>query len=1815
MKKKIVHLFLFFLLIFSSKELHARKWYVDDGSNIGDVFTSGSIAGNDITGDGSAIKPYAKLIKAISSAVSMDTIFVDKGTYSDNQVLFSKALTIIGAGTGNTIFDGRNTNRQFGRITFSNVILKNFTITKYYNDISTQGQVMDINGVYNDVIIENVIITGTLGGTNTLPNLNVAGGANVVIRNCFFKCSGYNGATGGGVMVNGASLKVDNCVFKQNKSAINFGGAVAITGNSDVTVSNSSFYECQSKMGGAIGQDGGVLSVTGSCFEGNYSNEDVNASGGGAIWLSGSATAIFTDCSFTNNSARNNEFLTEASSSDGGAVYMKGSSITFNNCSFQNNSTGPTSSSSGEDLCLGSGVMNLNNCRFESNLSSYPSDFNIYKVSGDLTTLNSGVPNINGVRSISSNPEICPPIGLVRTEVFGISATGWTDVAITNTTQLDLKNLAVNGLANRTSQSIGNTNWTDQNVSGGASNIIMVNSGGVTTYTSLSTLSPVPAGWTSSFMSGTSTPYLANNGGTSSLKTSTITVSGVNPHIYFQTFDNSTTKNSTIARLDIQISKDGGVTFTTIKSITNNTASTQYVTIPLTGYLGQNVQIRFVAPNAFYTNSSTYGGPALDEIFIRTITSSASESFIETPSMNLSTQGYQNLLLSYQGAFQGAYTASDAYKGQLYVEKSLDGGITWTALSTNPINTFSSATLVPFMVDVSSLIGQSNVKLRFKAPFGDGSKGVQLKNITVYGITQYSEIISPNFNITDISTFLTFDCFQIGSIIRGSNVVSIDYSNDFGQNWIKLSTRTSIQNQPIDISFLKGENIKLRFKALGADGINGVALDNIKVIMCSAMNPVGYPKTSCISSESIDCNTIVNCATETLAPIILNCVRDKSITGCAFTLPDYTSEVSAYDDCSFIITQNPPAGTTLSSGNKKVTFTVTDSHSNSSTCSMVVSVTGCGCGTAVPTVGAFPGSICKIDNITVDSLLTYVTYTGTPHVYFKGTGVLKEIITPFNSTYLDSGSYYITQTIGCESEDSLKITVNIRNPATPTTASTKQNFCQIDKKLVSDLDPSGADINWYKLSNPGVQLNTTDLLVTGDYYARRQTGSCESDDSLKITVNVSNPSTPMTTSTTQNFCQIDQKHISDLDPNGVDITWYKLSSPGVRLSNSELLTIGVYYARRQVGSCESDDSLKINVTNNSTSASSSIISAFGNGPLCSNSTAKFKISKGTGGETVKYTINGGSEQSVVLKADGTAEIDLGNQTTTQTIILTKIVSSTGCVSSVTSATKIATIYINPTSTKGAVLAVSGNGPLCYNSTAKFTIFNGTGGESVIYTINGGAEQIVVLKADGTAEIDLGNQTTNQTIELTKLVTASGCVSSVTSVTKTAIININTVSTKGASISVTPNGPFCMNGIGIFTIKNGDQNGSVRYKIDGGVEQTQLLDFLGNATINLGNITSNKSILLTNVVTPLGCLSVITSALATATISIEKHIQSSIIITPQTSTSFCQGGSVDLTAESNGTYTYQWLNNGVGISNSTSATYKATTAGKYSVIVKSNTGCVDTSSVIPVTVTSLATPIITGPAILCYNSKAIFKASIQGGTWGVANDYLLISSPQGLFRNNKMPPSNLYKTGVTYTLTSKDKLCSVTAQKSVWIRNVAATSVSLTATKQTLKVGEEAAATATTKITGNLLYWLSASTSFVSVTGTSSPYIAIIKGLRPSTGANITFSVDDAAKGCRNTAFLPFTVTAAASLVDNESNTTTYTTDLNVYPNPSNGMVTIENIGEAKTISLIDVTGRVLKTTPVNADRMRMDYSNITKGNYFISIQGETLKEMKSIVIE
>ena len=64
-----------------------------------------------------------------------------------------------------------------------------------------------------DVPVENIIVTENLGASNTLPNINVSGGSNVIFRNSFFKCSGYNADNGGVFSVTAGTLSVSNSVF------------------------------------------------------------------------------------------------------------------------------------------------------------------------------------------------------------------------------------------------------------------------------------------------------------------------------------------------------------------------------------------------------------------------------------------------------------------------------------------------------------------------------------------------------------------------------------------------------------------------------------------------------------------------------------------------------------------------------------------------------------------------------------------------------------------------------------------------------------------------------------------------------------------------------------------------------------------------------------------------------------------------------------------------------------------------------------------------------------------------------------------------------------------------------------------------------------------------------------------------------------------------------------------------------------------------------------------------------------------------------------------------------------------------------------------------------------------------------------------------------------------------------------------------------------------------------------------------------------------------------------------------------------------
>jgi len=228
------------------------------------------------------------LAQGLGIAAAGDTIYIDKGTYNDNTLAFNTAsITIIGAGTGNTIFDNAAGNQRFGTISANNIIFKNFSIVNYYYDPAT-GQVFFINANVTGIKFENMVIRknpgSTVGGNGA--NIYMSSGSSVTINNSVFSCSGWNGNGGGSIYVDNSTLVIDNCLFLTDYNFQDYGGAVKMFGaNPVVNINKTTFDKCSSYRGGAIYQATGTLNVTNSYFSSNFTNGsigDIN-NGGGAL--------------------------------------------------------------------------------------------------------------------------------------------------------------------------------------------------------------------------------------------------------------------------------------------------------------------------------------------------------------------------------------------------------------------------------------------------------------------------------------------------------------------------------------------------------------------------------------------------------------------------------------------------------------------------------------------------------------------------------------------------------------------------------------------------------------------------------------------------------------------------------------------------------------------------------------------------------------------------------------------------------------------------------------------------------------------------------------------------------------------------------------------------------------------------------------------------------------------------------------------------------------------------------------------------------------------------------------------------------------------------------------------------------------------------------------------------------------------------------------------------------------------------------------------------------------------------------------------
>jgi gliding motility-associated-like protein/uncharacterized repeat protein (TIGR01451 family) len=194
--------------------------------------------------------------------------------------------------------------------------------------------------------------------------------------------------------------------------------------------------------------------------------------------------------------------------------------------------------------------------------------------------------------------------------------------------------------------------------------------------------------------------------------------------------------------------------------------------------------------------------------------------------------------------------------------------------------------------------------------------------------------------------------------------------------------------------------------------------------------------------------------------------------------------------------------------------------------------------------------------------------------------------TAFASTAaLTSGTYYgaiIDPVTNCASSTRLAVTISVTDPGTPTTTDTTQDFCSVNAPTFASIQVNEANVVWYSAATGGTAFASTATLTSGTYYGAivDPVTNCASNTRLAITISVTDPGTPTTTDTTQDFCLVSAPTFASIQVNEANVVWYSAATGGTAFAPTAMLTDGTYYGAiiDLSGNCESVARLQVTVT-------------------------------------------------------------------------------------------------------------------------------------------------------------------------------------------------------------------------------------------------------------------------------------------------------------------------------------------------------------------------------------------------------------------------------------------------------------------------------------------------------------------------------------------------------------------------------------------------------------------------------------------------------------
>ncbi|NEM97525.1 Ig-like domain-containing protein [Pontibacter burrus] len=589
------------------------------------------------------------------------------------------------------------------------------------------------------------------------------------------------------------------------------------------------------------------------------------------------------------------------------------------------------------------------------------------------------------------------------------------------------------------------------------------------------------------------------------------------------------------------------------------------------------------------------------------------------------------------------------------------------------------------------------------------------------------------------------------------------------------------------------------------------------------------------------------------------------------------------------------------------------------------------------------------------------TYSWSPATGLSATNVATPMASPAQTT-----TYTVTVSngSGCTATDQVTVTINAAPTAT-ITASGATTFCDGGSVTLTANAGSGYSYQWLKDGNPinNATARTFTTAAAGDFSVRVTNSSGCTTSSAVTKVTVTTPPTVIAGQDQSVCVNATALTLTGFSPAGG--TW---SGPGVSangLFNPTTAGVGSHTLTYTVNqnSCTVSATKVITVTPGVASSAGSIS---GDAAVCAGATnLTYSIPAVSGATNYTWTVPNGF---TITSGQGTGTITVTAGNTSGSI---SVRAQNGCGSSDPS-----TIAVNVSAIPTASITTGGSTSLCTGGSVTLTANAGTG-YSYQWLRNGSA----ISNATG------NTYTVNSAGDYAIVVrNAGGC-----SATSTAV---RVTMAAGVSASAGEDKSICA-------------GGSVQLQATGGTTYTWS-PATGLSAANVSNPTASPTQTTTYTVTVIsanGCI-------ATDQVTVTVNQAPSATITASGATSFCEGGSVTLSATTGANYSYQWQRNGATIAGATAATYNATTNGNYSVII-SNGNCAATATPLAVNVTSNISnnTIASGNQTMCAGAAAAeLRGTVPSGGSGTYTYQWQQSASGGNYTNIQGATSKNYSPG-------------------------------------------------------------------------------------------------------------------------------------------------------------------------------------------------------------